>query len=293
MSSISGPIDPTDLANVSPPFDQTVSGVSPTTALVELRGDNGLLLPCVRNPKEASAGAVTFVGITSLDGDHGATYAGGSVVVSAGASLAVVNHGELTPAGIDSTSRTVTLSFAPTAGNFLLVCVGGGSATTTCTDNKSNTYRSNASVHLDPGSYMSVFWKENIAGGSDFQITVTGIAAWADINIGVVEVSGVLTSGDPLDQYALTADMFDCHQSDLTPTTTQANEIVFGFVQRADGADTFTQGTGYTILGSFGTIPMGLEYKTVSSTGQQQSTWTHSGTAINLGHICLTFKAAS
>ena len=101
-SSVSGPFNPADGAGVTAPFDMTIQGVSPATALVEVRGSNGLLLPATLNPKEASGGTVVIQNITSLTGDRGAAYAGGGVMV--------VNRGTATATGSSSVQSASTAS---------------------------------------------------------------------------------------------------------------------------------------------------------------------------------------
>lgn len=75
---------PADFSSPTLPFD--ISGTTSANALVEVRGENGLLLPATANPVAASgAGAFTIAQVSSLIGNHGGAYVSARGTVSAGA----------------------------------------------------------------------------------------------------------------------------------------------------------------------------------------------------------------
>lgn len=95
-------------------------------------------------------------------------------------------------------SGAVTFGSTPGAGNLVTVACAGNNGTlrsvSTVADNKGNGNYASA-VHNDDGSAKNadIYYKENIATGASFQVTVT-MSGTCDFSVGLAEWSGTATS---------------------------------------------------------------------------------------------------
>ena len=143
------------------------------------------------------------------------------------------------------------------------------------------------------------FWVANASAGADtvnFDVNGTNTG---DLTVVIAEFSDMATAF-PLDQSATGAGTSTAAVSAATPTTAQADELLWGAMTHT-GTSNFTidetvGGTnGYSLVqeneGGAANMPIAVEYKTVSAVGTYTSSWTIS---VSIEFIChvTAFKAA-
>jgi hypothetical protein len=200
--------------------------------------------------------------------------------------------------GVNNTTLAFDVNL--TAGN--LICVSHSHfssparAITTPVDTLTHTYVPMTAEQAVGDIKLRSFYVENCSGGANtvtFDIDNTTLG---DLTVVIAEFSGIVTSG-ALDQTALFGASGTPITSDLSGTTAQADELLWGAVAH-DGSDrTITPGASYTIVeeneGGSSNMPIAVEYQIVAATDEYEATWTFSNSAVNwLVHLA-TFKAAA
>ena len=200
-----------------------------------------------------------------------------------------------------SGNGTVSIT-STTAGNFLVVSIGirdGSNETVpSVTDNKSDSYSAAWNVgNAAGGNYTTaIFYSANVPAGVT-SVTVNNPSHGAGMVVNVVQYSGVATSS-PLDVssdpgHTVTG---TSPYASASVTTTQASEVLVGYVINLSANDTITGTNGWsaatanTITSSGTTV--GTQDRIVSSTGSYQNTGTSSSGAMNYVGIA-TFKGDS
>ena len=194
--------------------------------------------------------------------------------------------------GSGTTTILVTLSNV-TSGNTILVHVGwGDGGTTTCTVNDGTAYSTAAAKIRNSTETQSgqVFILENVSSGTH-TITATFSETTSFRRIRAIEIFGTAKSNS-IDQATGQSQQTpgtgtDGISSGATSTTTNATDFVVGFTQNVatiePGLGTLSAGTGYTLNGS--NILLGVDYKTVSTTGAQTATFTQSDGKARITHV--------
>lgn len=169
-----------------------------------------------------------------------------------------------------------------TAGNLIVVGVGdftsGATNVSSVTDNKSNTYTRITGVDgVGNGCTLELWYAYNVTGGAGL-VATANFTVNSRCTIIAQEFSGILTT-DPLDKSSSlfqTPGTGTTYTSTATAATTQADELVVGFVADANGGHTYVAGSGYSNMNNSGAggTPSGMESKVVSSTGVQTATAT-------------------
>ena len=175
------------------------------------------------------------------------------------------------------------------AGHSIIISIYAGSNTVTfaCSDTKGNAYSQNVAAGGGGAPKSAIVSAHNVTAlASGDTITCTFPNTGTTSGMSVNEFSGL--SAAPLDKTATGGGTNTSVNSGLTPATTQANELVFGFVH----APSFTPATSgsipletyasapnsdaYHFAGQFGSIwPV---YRIVSTTRQYQMNGTGGGT---------------
>lgn len=204
--------------------------------------------------------------------------------------------------GHQSTSgaSTTTASGTTAASGSTFVAVyswGGGSAPTSVTDNKGNTYTQRGAMMDNYGGGMRsmAFVKEDGAGGSGHTVTVAVSAGATDSTLRLIEITGALAAS--LDLYP------DGTHDTATPyvassgTLGQADELVLSCCATDTSANpTVYACTDFTLISTEVNSALywgnGIAKKVVSATTSVTASWTSSGATAGYVHI-LTFKAAS
>lgn len=193
------------------------------------------------------------------------------------------------------TSFNMTFDSNTTSGN-TIICGGAynndTAGTLSLSDNKGNTFNQIATGSSGGDTQGTLFYAYNITGGASHQITATMSANFHDIAVICREYSG-LTTTDPLDKSSGTATALGTsHTSAATAATTQANELVVGFIA-ASANTTCTAGTNYGNVTSQNGSDLFegscMEDRTISSTGAQTATITTSASVVTY-FIVATFK---
>lgn len=146
-------------------------------------------------------------------------------------------------------SGTVNVTFASstTSGNFIVVGIlieDNSSTVSSVSDNKGNTYSASTSISSAWKSTrrIQIYHAYNISGGSSHQITVTISGGSTRVNALIHEYSKIRTSSDPLDVTSSGTPADD--PTSGSASTTQNNDLVFGFIACDGGAP--TEGSGFT-----------------------------------------------
>lgn len=193
-------------------------------------------------------------------------------------------------------SYSKTLTSAVTSGNLVVVAIVAGTQSapgTNITDNKGNTYRKLVSQGIG-FAWVEFYYAYNVVGGSSFAITVSNPNVWG-ITGYAREYSGILSTANPLDQYAVASGGSANFSVGPTGTTTNANDLIIAaFGDDWEATSTYTVGTGYgnlisVVNGSAGDLAM--EDKIVSTTGTQTATLTDNNTPSWIG-VVAAFEAA-
>ena len=132
--------------------------------------------------------------------------------------------------GIDP---TVTFDASVTSGNLVEVtCNQGDDANTltfVVTDNKGNTYLTNATTLRSTGASGTViqkFYIYNVVGGASFAVSVDQSVNTNPIAVTIAEFSGVETAADPLDKTAEGTNTNTTPITGSSGTLSQADELV-------------------------------------------------------------------
>ena len=200
-------------------------------------------------------------------------------------------------ASIDTGASPRSLAFPSntTAGNFIVVAIRLGSATVvpTVADSGGNTYTEDRrQVQTTDGHRAFIFSAPNIAGGAD-TVTVTWTGG-VSIRFAIHEYSGLATSG-ALDQVNSGEDTTNTAWNSGDVTTTQADELLFGFASgQNSGVRTVTKGAAYTLrqyLTTASQFRIITEDQIVSATGTYNANWTIDNGTENKTAVICTYKA--
>jgi hypothetical protein len=195
--------------------------------------------------------------------------------------------------GSNVTSLSSAFPVANTAGNLIIAFVrmNTTSATVNVTDTLGNTYvDAVAQVQNNDHSQVHLFYAKSVLGGAN-----TVKAAFSSSNshpwLATFEYAG-LNAANPLDKTAHAQGRSTTPSTGATPTTTNANELVFaGFGLPASYTGTQTAGTGYTLVqNDTGTSAAATESMLVTSTGSYTGTFRLSSSA-NWSAVVATFAA--
>ncbi len=188
-----------------------------------------------------------------------------------------------------------TLAFTSnnTAGNLIIVVARVSGGTSSVPTDLRNTYQTavaNQQLGIG-GSYLSVYYAENIAAGANtVSVVFTGGIA---MRLAIFEYSGLATSGS-LDRIAGNSGSSTNTGTSGNVTTTAANELAFGAVG-VDVLQNFAAGTNWRLEQCQNTCGAGYlatEDQPLSSTQTVASTWgTFSGSPF-WSAIIATFKKA-
>jgi hypothetical protein len=157
--------------------------------------------------------------------------------------------------GQGTTSLSVTMPSAVTAGNRLVVEVADWSAgkatVSSVTDSAGDTFTEVASQTGSDGSQLTVWTAPITASGGTTPTIVAKPSAKADMGMAVLEYSGLSTAagGAAVDQLATatgTTTSARAVSSGSTAATTAPNELAVGFYADSGFGDTLTAGAGYT-----------------------------------------------
>lgn len=195
------------------------------------------------------------------------------------------------------TSAPLAFNSTTTAGSLVVVGVriGANGRTITVSDAQGNSY-SQAGTTIDDaqGDDNAIFYAPNIVGGTTDTVTVGISGAAATIRFAIHEYSGAATSS-PLDQTTGQA-----YSSTTTPdsgnvTTTQDNELLFGWLVDGDTVNDITSaGTGYNLREKL--IVSVLKFGSEDKIGTTAGTFSAGFTLISSGAGAIriaTFKAAA
>ena len=173
--------------------------------------------------------------------------------------LAVPSAWCATPALVQSASRdagtatSASLAFSAnnTAGNFIAVCVRGGSSAETfsVSDSRGNTYRTavqlNVTVDSPAGDTLGIYYAQSISGGAN-TVTVSSSAS-ATLRLAILEYSGIATA-NPLDVGAATQGV-SAQPNSGSNVTSSAGDLIIGAILSADPR-AWTAGSGFSITQS-------------------------------------------
>ena len=197
----------------------------------------------------------------------------------------------------DTGASPLALAFGSnnTAGNFIVVAIRLGSATIvpTVADSQGNTYTEDRrQVQTTDGHRTFIFSAPNIAAGAN-TVTVT-FSGGVTCRFAIHEYSGLATSS-VLDQVNSAEDDTNTAWSSGDVTTTQADELLFGFASGQNSqARLVTKGAAYT-LREYITVDLAFriisEDRIVAATGTYNANWTiNNGTETKTALIA-TYKA--
>ena len=188
------------------------------------------------------------------------------------AAVAYVQSNSASPNNSSLSTLSVTFSAAQTAGDFNAVAVGwgSGSAISSITDSKGNSYTLAVGPTTISGGSAAIYYAKNIAAASAGAniVTVTFSTGVPFPDVRVAEYSGINTTS-PLDVTAVSTGTGTLSNSG-SATTTNANDLLIGSNWVLSG--TTGAGTGYTqrqISGWDGDI---LEDEIVSAVGAYSAT---------------------
>lgn len=179
-------------------------------------------------------------------------------------------------------------------GSDLLLCAvfwRGASITVSVTDTQGNSWSAvAAAVSINASDLIQLFYAPNCKAGANTVTAHFSSTGGTFILMSIAEYSGVNT----LDQKTSTGlGNGSTASSGTTSATTQANELIIGYASTSAAHTTthFTAGAGYTIRQNT-VLSLGIEDKTVSSTGTQSATFSMTASD-NWGCGIATFYQAS
>jgi hypothetical protein len=175
--------------------------------------------------------------------------------------------------GGGTTTNTGTFGANVTSGNLLIVAVASGSnAVTNVTDTVGTSY-SNSGVTNNAYIYYG------IAGGSGANtVSVTFSSASNFPILWLYEFSGNASSS-PLDKHTGTTGNSTAVNSGATATTTNASELLFGFLIPTADMSAGGDQSGWTVLHDHANSGSATQYEIVSSTGAYSATGTSTTSA--------------
>ena len=162
-----------------------------------------------------------------------------------------------------------------------------------CTDSAGNTYiQAAAQVQNADGSQVHLFYAKNILGAAANTVTATFSSTNNHPCLAIYEFKGLSTT-NPLDQTATAQGNGSTPSSGATPTTTSANELVFGAMGLASTySGSQTAGSGFTMLeNDTASSPAATEFMLVTSTGSYTASFTLSSNP-NWTGLVATFATA-
>ena len=197
-----------------------------------------------------------------------------TVNTSGGGGFGLVQENAIEGSNVSSVS--VAFPTANTSGNLIIVCVrmSSTSQTVTVTDSAGNPYvEAVAQVQTLGTSQVHLFYAKKILGAAN---TVKATFSSANVHpwLAIYEYQGLNTS-NPLDQTASAQGNSAAPNSGATPTTTSANELVFGAMAvPATYPGTQTVGSGFTLLQQdISTSHASNESQLANSTGSYAATF--------------------
>jgi hypothetical protein len=264
-------------------------------------------------------GAVTGYTLTAASGACSLT--GGVVtltVTSAGGTCTITNTQNVAPSisfvktvgtavhgtGFFSTLVVVVPTGGVAAGHTIIIALKAGSTagSIACSDTKLNTYSLDVQVGgggIPRSAILSA--RVVVALVSGDQITCSFPTSSTGSAMSVNEFSGLAVA--PLDKVASNAGTNSSPNSGLTATTTQANELVFGYVQSvawtpatsgSSPLETYASAPNsfpYTQVGTLASGNVRPAYRIVSTTRQYQANGTGGGTG-GWRSLIATYKGA-
>lgn len=195
----------------------------------------------------------------------------------------------------------VTISFSPTAGNFLIVTInqrGSGSTRTyTVSDNIDGTtgWETDASINANPDRQVRIYWKKNIPSGIT-TITITVNTGNLNFDGMISEFSGmgatpVFVMGDSYDD----ATVANNHTCSDTPLTSVGETLGYCLGQLDVAATELNPGTNWTEPNSLASARDIRQYQ-ISSSGfsNEFGEFSNTGAAqASLGVIGLWYSTAT
>ena len=156
-----------------------------------------------------------------------------------------------TSASTTLTGATLTTPAVATSNGDLVWMVMGGiiNTTHTASDSVPNTWTQNFNPVTNNGvAFVSSSYAKNITGNASHTFTMTSGNSSDIIALAVIVWTGADTSA-PADQHNENSyTSTTSPTSNATPTTTQADEVIFGgLVDDGNSADTYVAGTGFTL----------------------------------------------
>jgi hypothetical protein len=214
-----------------------------------------------------------------------------TINTSSGGGIGLVQENAVQGSGVGSAS--VAFPAANTAGNLILAFVRMSTSTQTVTlkDSAGNTYiQAVAQVQTADGSQVHLFYAKNILGAAANTVTATFSSTNNHPWLAIYEYKG-LNITNPLDQTASAQGSSTAASSGAAPTTTSANELVFGATGLPSSfTGTQTAGSGYAFLERDTTgSPAANESELVTATGSYTASFTLSASA-NWSALVATFK---
>lgn len=208
--------------------------------------------------------------------------------------------------GSNTNTYTVTTGTAVAQGDHLIVgCVSGTNADSlsSASDSKSNSYHvdlaSLAYSTSDTFAIASAYMTSALTSSDTVTCTWTSAASNRYLAMNAGEYSGLTSTSwtDKTAQATSFRTQANGITSGATATTTQASELVFGYMWVNTGTETLTGTNGYTMRAqqqfSGPALTMGIEDKTVSSTGAQTCTAQWVTGNQSEGAQCVTYKASA
>ncbi len=213
-------------------------------------------------------------------------------LMSGGSGIGLVQANAVEGSGVSSVTTAFPIS--NTAGNLILAFVrmSTSSETVTLTDSAGNTYVQAATLTQNAdGHQLHLFYAKNISGAA--ANTVTATFSWINNHpyLAIYEFKGLSTT-NPLDQTATAQGNSSAPSSGATPTTTSANELVFGGAGMASTyTGTQTAGSGFTMLeNDTANSPAATEFMLATSMGSYTASLTLSNSP-NWSFLIATFAA--
>lgn len=188
-----------------------------------------------------------------------------------------------TATGTDTTfasSVNATFGSALTNPSIILLAIevdtGAQNSANTPTDTAGNTYVRVLSTSLSATFDLEIWYALNTHTTASNKVTVTDSAGGADGILIVEEWTGNVTSS-PVDQSQSSSDNSGATTptSTATPSTTDANDLIWGAAVGSNGANDMSLGAGYSNLTQTHTSfsNLAIESKTVAATGTQTATF--------------------
>ena len=192
-----------------------------------------------------------------------------------------------------ASSHTVTLPSV--AIHSVLLCgirVGAGPTITNISDTSSNAWTQVSSAEVDAAGNRLYVYKVNDALASGGALTVTVTLSGPTTARFVILEAGGCSNAAPVDRTAQANGASTVPDSGATATTSQANELLAGFIETDGGGNSCTAGSGWTQQQAIATSKLFLETRTVTSTGTFDAIATLGGPD-TWAAFCVTLRGAS